>query len=209
MPHCDGCGLPVEDSHYHQRIARLELATRFRPLHIKYLILSDAPPARPEDYFFRPSNDRSVRSLPSRMFFDELAVAAGMSHDAIAGTPEESVLAEFQRAGFFLAHAVECPVADPARLREDLNRLAPTVLLRLRSSYKPKHVVPVGKAISEIIPFLQMSEVKDLLILNSGAAFYDPFLGDPQNQTEFGTALGSRLAQALGASPSAPGARSV
>ena len=203
MPHCDGCGLPVDDSHFHQRIARLELATRFRPLHIKYLILSDVPPARPEDYFYRPAHDRGARSLISRMFFDELAAAAGMSHDAIAEMPEESVLAEFQRAGFFLAHAVECPVPDPSRLREDLNRLAPTVLLRIRTSYKPKHILPVGQAIEEIIPFLQMSEVKDRLILSSGAAFYDPFLGDPQNQTEFGTALGARLAQALGATPSA------
>lgn len=203
MPHCDGCGLPVEDSHYHQRIARLELATRFRPVHIKYLILSETPPARPEDYFYRPAQDRGVRSLPSRMFFDELAAAAGMSHDAIAAMTEESALAEFQRAGFFLAHAVECPVADPARLREDLNRLAPTVLQRIRASYKPKYIVPVGQAIAEIIPFLQMSEVKDALILSGGAPFYDPFLGDPQNQTEFGTALGSRLAQALAATPNA------
>lgn len=203
MPHCDGCGLPVDDSHYHQRIARLELATRFRPVHIKYLILSDTPPARPEDYFYRASNDRAVRSLPSRMFFDELAVAAGLSHDAIAGMSEESVLAEFQRAGFFLAHAVECPVADTSRLREDLNRLAPTVLQRIRGSYKPKYVVPVGQGIAEILPFLQMSEVKDRLILSGGAAFYDPFLGDPQNQTEFGTALGSRLAQALAGMPNA------
>lgn len=203
MPHCDGCGLPVDDSHFHQRIARLELATRFRPVHIKYLILSDTPPGRPEDYFYRPAHPRSVRSLPSRMFFDELAVAAGMSRDAIDGTPEESVLAEFQRAGFFFAHAVECPVADPARLREDLNRLAPTVLQRIRASYKPKYIALVGQAIAEIIPFLQMSEVKDRLILNGGAPFYDPFLGDPQNQTEFGTALGSRLAQALAAIPAA------
>lgn len=131
------------------------------------------------------------------MYFDELGVSSGIPRDALATMDEAAILAEFQRRGFFLAHIVECPVADAVALREAVNRLAPTVLRRLEGSYKPKFVAPIGLPTAEIIPFLQMSGWHDRLILAKDGPFEDPFLGDPQNQAEFGTYLGDILARSI------------
>src|ERR1700719_4321526 len=35
---CDGCGAPADEAHVRQRIERLEMATRFRPIHIQGLL---------------------------------------------------------------------------------------------------------------------------------------------------------------------------
>jgi len=193
MPLCDGCGVQVEDAHIRRRIERLELATRFRPIHIQVLVLDVAPPLRVEDYFYRPASDRSTRSVVSRMYFDELAKCAGHAVGTVAD--EESALLEFQRHGFFLAWAVECPVEEAGE--GALNRLGPTVVKRIQASYKPKFIAPVGEAMKELIPLLEISGLQDRLVLNNGGPFVDPFLGDPQNQAEFDTGIGSRLTRAL------------
>lgn len=195
MPVCDGCGSAVDEAHIRRRIERLELATRFRPIHIQFLLLETAPPVRVEDYFYRVTSDSSKRSLASRMFFDELAKCAG--HLAGGELNEEIVLAEFQRSGFFLAYGVECPLEEVSESELALNRLGPMVVRRIRSSYKPKFVAPLGQPMAELIPLLELSGLSDRLILSSGGPFVDPFLGDPQNQAEFGTALGDRLTKAL------------
>lgn len=195
MPICDGCGAPVDATHIRQRIARLELATRFRPIHIQVLLLDAAPPAKLEDYFYRPSQDPGERSTPSRMFFDELAKCTG--HVPPAHATEETTLGEFQKRGFFLAYAVECPVESPSELAAALDRLASTVVLRVNSSYKPKFLAPISRDLHLLLPLLQLKGWNEHLILNNGEPFDDPFLGDPQGQAEFGTSLGDRLAKAL------------
>jgi hypothetical protein len=200
LPNCDCSESEVSESHVRERIARIERATRYRPVHIRVLLLDAAPPASLQDDFYSPAADRSSRSLYSRMYFDELAVASGIPRDSLTSLDESAALADFQRRGFFLTHVVECPIEDLQALRHTVNRLAPTLLRRLDASYKPKHVVPIGQAISEIIPFLQMSGWGSRLILAKGASFEDPFLGDPQNQAEFGTYLGDSLADAIPAS---------
>jgi len=197
LPKCDCSEAEVTEEHVHARITRLEQATKFRPVHIRVLLLDAAPPAAPGDDFYHPAISRSARSLPSRMYFDELAVASGIARDSLATMDEAAVLAEFQRRGFFLVHVVECPLDDAAALREAVNRLAPTLLRRLETSYKPKIVVPIGMATAELIPFLQMSGWGDRLILAKDGPFDDPFLGDPQNQAEFGTFLGDTLARSI------------
>src|ERR1039457_5266879 len=77
MPICDGCGAQVNDAHIRQRIERLEMATRFRPVHISVLLIDAAPPARFEDYFYRATSDRAERSPASRAYFDGLVKCAG------------------------------------------------------------------------------------------------------------------------------------
>jgi hypothetical protein len=193
MPLCDGCGAQADEAHIRRRIERLELATRFRPIHIQVLVLDVAPPPRPEDYFYRAAADRSVRSLASRMYFDELAKCAGHAADTVAD--EEGILAEFQRRGFFHTCAVECPVEEAGE--DALNRLGPTVVRRIQTSYKPKLIAPMGDAMKELIPLLELSGLQERLILSGGGPFVDPFLGDPQNQAEFGTGVGDRLVRAL------------
>ena len=51
---CDGCGAQVDEAHIRQRIERLELATRFRPIHIQVLLLDAAPPAETRRLFLSP-----------------------------------------------------------------------------------------------------------------------------------------------------------
>src|SRR5271170_4930716 len=98
---CDGCGAPADEAHIRARIERLELATRFRPIHIQVLLLDDSPAVRPEDYFYQPATDGSTRSPIAETFFREMLLAAGMSSEM--ATNEEAGLAEFQRRGFYLA----------------------------------------------------------------------------------------------------------
>ncbi len=65
MPVCDGCGMQADDAHIRRRIERLELATRFRPIHIQALLIDAAPPSRSEDYFYRPpAIARNVQKIP-------------------------------------------------------------------------------------------------------------------------------------------------
>ena len=78
MPVCDGCGTRADEAHIRSRNERIELALRYRPTQIKVLILDAAPPARIEDAFYQATRDRSVRSVASRMYFDELVKASGV-----------------------------------------------------------------------------------------------------------------------------------
>jgi hypothetical protein len=192
---CDGCGAQADDAHIRARIERLELATRFRPIHIQVLLIDAAPPTRPEDYFYAVTKDRSIRSMDSRAHFDELMKCAGFTSDA--AIQEESALAEYQRRGLFLASAIECPIREGIGLEAVVRKVAPTVLLRLKSSYKPKYVSLLSNPGRELIGPLSEGGWKDRLILDGSGPFFDPFLADPAAQAEFATAFGDRLAKAL------------
>src|ERR1700683_2630600 len=179
MPLCDGCGAQADDLHIRQRIERLELATRFRPIHVQVLFVDSAPPARPEDFFYRPAKDRSERSVGSRMFFDEM-----MKCLLITPGPHfqgETSLAECQRRGFFLVPAVECPVDGYTELEAAVRRLAPTIQKRVQSSYKPKYILPLSQPTQDLVSLFQLIGWSDRAILDTGGPFIDPFLGDPQN----------------------------
>ena len=195
MAVCDGCGLQVDDAHIRRRIERLELATRFRPIHIQVLLIDAAPPMSEQDYFYRASSNRGERSLVSRMYFDEIVKSAGIPLNA--DMKEEAALAEFQHRGFFLAYAVECPVDSEEALSAALNRLGPVMVKRVNASYKPKYIAPISSPMGELAPLFELSGWGQRLVLNDGKPFVDPFLGDPQGQAEFGTSLGDRLAEAL------------
>jgi hypothetical protein len=71
---CDGCGLPASPEHIAARMERLELVTRFRPIHIHVLFVALDPMPRPQDEFFRPPE--------SRQFFDSLLSALDVSTHA-------------------------------------------------------------------------------------------------------------------------------
>ena len=195
MAFCDGCGLQVDDAHIRRRIARLELATRFRPIHIQVLLIDASPPMGEDDYFYRAASNREERSVVSRMYFDEIVKSAGIAVGA--GVSEEAALTEFQHRGFFLAYAVECPVDSPEMLSDALNRLGRVMVKRVNASYKPKYIVPISPSMGELTPLFEFSGWGERLVLNGGKPFVDPFLGDPQSQAEFGTSLGDRLAEAL------------
>jgi hypothetical protein len=198
---CDGCGLEAPDLHRRQRIERLELATRYRPIHIQVLFVDSAPGPRNDDYFYRSSKDRAARSVGSRMYFDEIMKVLAAPAAASGSKPladEAAQLAEFQRRGYFLTHVVECPIEGEAEMENAIYRMAPKFLLRVQKSYQPKHILLLSQPTQHIIELLQTEgwDGKKLL-LDDEVPFFDPFLGDPQNQAEFGTALGDRLAKAV------------
>ena len=108
----------------------------------------------------RSARENRDRQTPSE-FFAEMMKVAGIAPDVAAN--EEAALAEFQRRGFYLAHAVECPVATPGELNERVTRASSTLLKRIEFSYRPKHVVPVSPAVTALIPVLQKSSISDRL----------------------------------------------
>jgi hypothetical protein len=161
MRACDGCGAPADEAHIRQRIERLEMATRFRPIHIQTLLLADAPTGSIEDYFYRPLSEGESRSAGAKEFFAEMMKSAGIAPDVSAD--DEAALAEFQRRGFYLAYAVECPVATPQELSKRIAAASSTLLKRIEFSYRPKHVVPVGATVKAIAPGLRNSSIGPLL----------------------------------------------
>jgi hypothetical protein len=162
---CDGCGAPADEAHIRLRIERLEMATRFRPIHIQVLLLGDAPPTIIEDYFYRPLRDGESRSAPAKDFFIEVLRAASIPPEAAVN--EEAALAEFQHRGFYLAHAIECPIESSGTKTEDLkeriSNSTPTIVKRIEFSYRPKHVVVIGPEVKALIPLLQKSSIGDRL----------------------------------------------
>lgn len=60
MTICDSCGVMADAAHVRRRIARLELTTRYRPVHIQTLIVGDAPPADDAEFFYA-SDERAER----------------------------------------------------------------------------------------------------------------------------------------------------
>ncbi|HKV06095.1 MAG TPA: hypothetical protein VJO53_13445 [Candidatus Acidoferrales bacterium] len=172
MPICDGCDSQVDDAHIRRRIERLELATRFRPIHIQVLLIDAAPPARPEDYFYRAAKDRAVRSAPARRYFDELVKCVGALADS--GMDEETALGEFQRRGYFLAGAIECPLENPAELPDVIRRAAPAILRRVEVSYKPKSLALLSQNMRELVPMFRANGWGDRLLLDEGGPFGDP-----------------------------------
>jgi len=143
---CDGCGLPASPEHIAARMERLELVTRFRPIHIHLLFVAFDPMPRLEDDFYKPPE--------SRDFFDSFLSAMNISPDAEGRGPHPetaeispqaestgrdagpAMLLEFQRRGCYLTYLSECPVtpehsanvhaARRSRDQDQLQRLKPT-----------------------------------------------------------------------------------
>jgi hypothetical protein len=168
MPVCDGCGAQVDDAHIRARIERLEMATRYRPIHIQVLLLGVAPPPRPEDYFYRVAESGTDRSPGGRAFFDTLIRAAGESPERF--TNESQALAEFQRRGLFFVHVVECPAIGSER-EAALERCATSLVKRIQFSYRPKHVAPLFSELGPVIPLLAAAGMSDRLILDRDQPF--------------------------------------
>jgi hypothetical protein len=194
MPLCDGCGAQVDEAHIRTRIERLERTTRFRPIHIQVLFLAAAPPPQPEDDFYRAATS-AKRFASSQAFFDEITKSIGRKPGETAD--EETTLTEFQRAGFYLAYAVECPIESPGQLAAAVTKLAPRVLLRVNTSYKPKFVAPISQALQPLIALFQGNSWADRLILHNGKPFDDTTINDSQNHAEFGAALADSVTKAL------------
>jgi len=197
MAICDGCGSRADDAHIARHKQRADLAKRFQPKQIRALFLDGAPPARVEDYFYQAAKDRSVRSVSSRVYFDELIKAMAQQVGEIR---EDPALAEFQRRGFFLISALECPFEEQTDPAAALRRAAPTVIKKIQA-LDPSYVVPLTASANELIRLFGLIGWGDRLILSRGGPFVDPYLGDPQKQALHGTAFGDKIRKALAAMP--------
>ena len=202
---CDGCGLPASPGHVALRIRRIELATRFRPIHINVLFLAEAPPEKLEDYFYFPAGNRAERGRLSRALFSGLMTGLQIAAANAAG--DEPLLAEFQRRGFFLADCLECPVAEivpglregtaKANSNELTHRYGATILRRIESSYKPKRIVLLSTRTRHLIPLLQQAGWGGRLLLYHGLPLHFPHPDNPGAQAQFRQGL-SEIATCAG-----------
>ena len=150
---CDGCGQIASAEHIDRKLRRLEWATRYRPVHIQTLLLGAVAPVEDGEFLYSPGEEfRGEAALLLR--------AVGIS----AGKPPEAIQAEFQRAGYFLTHILECPFDKALNPKADLVKLLTerlsVVASRIRRSLKPKVVT--------LITELPESVVEDILALDLG-----------------------------------------
>jgi hypothetical protein len=175
---CDGCGLPASPRHIAERLRRLELSTRFRPVHIGVLFVALAPPVRPEDDFYGPAE--------SKDFADPFLEALDIRSSTDRTTPESNVQAiasarfgEFQRRGYYLAYLSECPLPEGIEPAEStIARLGPTLIRRIRFNYKPKHVAPLGQELLPLVDMLKVAGIGAILTLDQGQPLPAPRTGD-------------------------------
>ena len=174
---CDGCGLPASPEHIAGRLRRLELSTQFRPVHIGVLFIALAPPARPEDDFYGPSESKEVadpllEALEIPLTADKSTAGPDAHADASAR------LAEFQRRGYYVAYISECPLPkneEPAA--STIARLGPTLIRRIRFNYKAKHIAPLGQELSPLVDMLRVAGIGPILTLDQGLPLPIPRTG--------------------------------
>jgi hypothetical protein len=198
MPICEGCGARVDEAHVLRRKERLDLAARFRPTQIKTLLLNSSPPTLEVDYFYRLAPDRAVRSAPGRIYFEELVKCSGPASSQI---DELRCLSDFRQRGFFLIHAVECPIENAGELHNAMRRLAPTVVKRVQYSLQPTYIVPLSKPTQDLIRLFGLIGWGDRLVLENGGPFLEGGFGGAQRSGVFSLSFGDRVFKALSVLP--------
>lgn len=178
---CDGCGLPASPDHLAARVERLELATRFRPIHIDVLFVALGPASRLEDDFYRPAASREFFA-PFLSALTILPEPGKQSREANGREADISQLLEFQRRGYYLTYLSECPLLaqqDVKMARESISRLAPTLIKRIRFNYKPKHIAVLGTNIDALIEAFRAAGMSPLLDFNQTLPLTLPSPGSP------------------------------
>lgn len=158
---CDGCGQFASADHIARRLRRLEHSTRYRPVHINTLFLGASSPTSESEF----------------LYAGKFGSEAGAFLDAIglswSGKQPESVLADFQRSGFFLTHLLECPFemrSDDAFAAQLAQRI-PAVVVRIRRSLKPKRVVMFSKELEAVVAQFSEAALGCPLVLDGGKPF--------------------------------------
>jgi hypothetical protein len=184
--HCDGCGQIASAEHVARRLRRLEWATRYRPVHISTLFLGA----------FSPWDDREYLYCPSEEFAGEAALLLKAFRIETAGKSADSIQTEFQRAGYFLTHILECPLENAPGARTGihpdsdwrhkaaattttellLGRL-PTLASRIRRSLKPRRVILITEAVRPVVENILALDLGYPVILNNGGPFEFSSLG--------------------------------
>jgi hypothetical protein len=190
---CDGCRRPASPAHTAARLQRLELSTRFRPIHINVLFVALAPPMRPENFFYRPPE--------SRDFFASLLEATGVTapegNTASVGEDLEGEIArvtEFQHRGFYLAYLSECPTPEVGDVNfEDAPSLSSALILRIRFNYRPRQVALLGREMRPTVETLKAAGMGEILVLDHGQPLEIPQAGDVTATAAFQAVLSGAM----------------
>ena len=162
---CDGCGQPASAEHIARRLRRLEGATRYRPVHIQTLLLGSVAPREDEEFLYSPA--REFRGEAA-----QLLRAVGVSFE---GKSAEAVHAEFQGAGLFLAHLLECPLEDGQNSGPEvvdlLRQHLPAAASRIRRSLKPNRVMLVTDVPQPIVQDVLSVDVGCKIVSDCGKPF--------------------------------------
>ncbi|OLB34389.1 MAG: hypothetical protein AUH11_18285 [Acidobacteria bacterium 13_2_20CM_57_17] len=162
---CDGCGQAATAEHIARRLQRLEWTTRYRPVHIHTLLLGAFSPLRDEEFLYRSGGEFRGEAA-------QILEAVGISP---AGKTRDAVHAEFQRAGFFLTHVLECPLEDEGNLQGGIQaalkkRLA-AVATRIRRSLKPKRVMAITEELAVVLDDIVAMDLGCPVLLDHGKPF--------------------------------------
>ncbi len=160
---CDGCGQTASAEHIARRLRRLEWTTRYRPVHINTLFLGAFSPGQDEDFLYSPRGD----------FGGEAALLLEALGISTTGKAADAVHAEFQRAGFFLTHVLECPMEDEgsARANAALKERLAAVAIRIRRSLKPKRVMAVTEQLTPVVEDILALDLGCPVMLDQGKPF--------------------------------------
>ena len=162
---CDGCGQPASSEHIAKRLQRLEWTTRYRPIHIGTLLLGACAPADDAEFLYAERDE----------FLGEAKKVLDACGLVTAGKSWQAVLTEFQRAGFLLTYALECPL-DP-RINEEvaistlLASRMPALLARIRRSLKPKRIVPISLTLGPLLTSIREVDTGCPVLLDDGKPF--------------------------------------
>ena len=168
---CDGCGQAASPEHIARRLRRLEWATRYRPVHIHTLLLGAAAPRDDAEFLYAPGDEFRGEA-------GDLLRAVGIS---TRGKAPAEIHGEFQAAGFFLTHLMECPVethpgyeGQTGRAAPDLTTLLcqhlPSVVSRVRRSLKPRRVMLVTEVPPTVVEDILSMHLGCPVVLDQGRA---------------------------------------
>lgn len=178
---CDGCGQPASPEHIARRLQRLEWTTRYRPVHIGTLLLGAVAPQNDSEFLYSPAG---AWNGEARI----LLAAAGLVAE---GKSAEATLAEFQRAGFFLTHVLECPVenSEAVSFQQLAAARLPSLLARIRRSLKPKRLTLISRDLEQVLPALNSGQLNCAIVLDQDK----PFALDAQTAAEAARSLHEAL----------------
>lgn len=190
--YCDGCGQEASPEHLRLRNVRLELASRFRPVRINTLILTPEPAPKIEDLFYFPQGwpkDPQVRSLQ-----EAVMESCGIALSGASG--RESALRDFQQKGNFWAGCVECPtgLSGDGEFDALARRMAPTLELRIRYSYRPQSILLISERLLGIAAALDQAKLEARLLMRDGRPVPLPDLTKSPLKTGFQANVRSLLA---------------
>jgi len=120
-------------------------------------------------------DERDFLYAPGGEFRGEAALLLDAVGISTAGKTAEAVHAEFQRAGFFLTHLLECPMEGggslPADAKAALNGRLAALATRIRRSLKPKRVMAIAEELAVVVDNILALDLGCPLMLDHGKPF--------------------------------------